>query len=142
MFVSRLEPGQYNVEQWLVTRDQGVVRRQERVARMGTQQQEDASSGQDATMEDVSGDIESGVVEPAVEQPALTTPAEIPPPDQESVFPASLLSVPLLSSTTPAAAQDLSALPPAWIPIISRDQSDPVPRSHPYSDAYLSGQPR
>ena len=141
MFVSRLEPGQYNVEQWLVTRDQGVVRRQERVARMGTQQEEAINSGgQDATMEDVSGDTESGVVEPAVEQPALTTAAEIPPPDQESVFPASLLSVPVLSSTTPA-AQDLSALPPAWIPIISRDQSVPVPRSHPYSDAYLSGQP-
>merc|ERR1719281_1151825 len=66
--------------------------------------------------------------------------AEIPPPDQEVVFPQSLLSVPVLSSPAPASG-DMSSLPSSWIPIIARDQGTPVPRSQPYSDAYLSGQP-
>merc|ERR1712227_819775 len=52
----------------------------------------------------------------------------------------SLLSVPVLSSTTSTPAE-LSSLPPSWLPIISRDTTVPVPRSNPYSDAYLSGQP-
>merc|ERR1712173_463808 len=37
--------------------------------------------------------------------------------------------------------QNMPSLPPAWVPIISRDHALPTTSQAPNSDAYLSGQP-
>ena len=136
-FVSALDPGQHQVEQWIVSTDSGVVRRQERRERMRsspevtTDNTDNTDTGGaaadtgDQEMEDVSERAD------AEETPVMT---EIPPPDQDQVFPASLLSVPVLS--TPASPGQGSPLPPAWLPIISSDQTVPPPTTHPYRSVH------
>ena len=133
-FVSALDPGQHQVEQWIVSTDSGVVRRQERRERMrsssevttdNTETSGAAADTGDQEMEDVSERTD------AEERPVMT---EIPPPDQDQVFPASLLSVPVLS--TPASPGQGSPLPPAWLPIISTDQTVSPPTTHPYRSVH------
>ena len=55
-------------------------------------------------------------------------------------FPSALLNVPLeVGETEPEGWQ--GAVPAEWVPIISRDSRQVAPRSTPFSDAYMSGQP-
>lgn len=55
-------------------------------------------------------------------------------------FPTSLLNVPLEVGESDAEGWQ-GAVPPEWVPIISRDSRQVAPRPLPYSDAYISGQP-
>ena len=55
-------------------------------------------------------------------------------------FPAALLNVPLEEGDTDAEGWQ-GAVPPEWVPIISRDSRQAAPRPVPFSDAYISGQP-
>lgn len=66
----------------------------------------------------------------------------IPPEAGPGVFPASLLTVPVIGDQGGLEPEGWhGAVPPAWVPIITRDVRQTVPRSTPYSDAYGSGQP-
>ena len=124
---------QDRIQSWLVTTEQGQQRRQQRQQRLSsaTQTNVTTSQPQPAAQDN----------EPMEVSDTPNVLAEIPPENQESVFPPSLLSVPVIAPAADGAAADLAGIPSSWIPIISRDQSAPVPRSNPYSDAYLSGQP-
>jgi len=130
-FVAGLNTDQEQVRSWIVTPGQGAERRRQRHQRMSS-----TTPAAPPVVENPEIDSEESM--DVSENASVLT--EIPPPDQEVVFPQSLLSVPVLSSSTPASG-DMSSLPSSWIPIIARDQGAPVPRSNPYSDAYLSGQP-
>ena len=65
----------------------------------------------------------------------------IPASSETPVFPANLLTVPLDAGGAPDPEGWQGAVPAQWVPIIARDSRQPVPRSTPYSDAYMSGQP-
>ena len=139
-FVSGLSSDQASrdrIQSWLVTTEQGQLRRQQRQQRLSAATQTNVSTTTTNTQPQPAAQDN----EPMEVSDTPNVLAEIPPENQESVFPPSLLSVPVLAPPTDGAAADLSGLPSSWIPIISRDQSAPVPRSNPYSDAYLSGQP-
>merc|ERR1719348_2970702 len=131
-FVAGLNIDQEQVRSWIITPGQGAERRRKRHQRMSAS----TPAVPPPVPENPNVDIEESM--DVSENTSVL--AEIPPPDQEVVFPQSLLSVPVLSSSAPASG-DMSSLPSSWIPIIARDQGTPVPRSNPYSDAYLSGQP-
>lgn len=65
----------------------------------------------------------------------------IPASSETPVFPANLLNVPLDAGEAPNPEGWQGAVPAQWVPIIARDSRQPAPRSTPFSDAYMSGQP-
>jgi len=65
----------------------------------------------------------------------------IPASSETPIFPANLLTVPLDAGGAPDPEGWQGAVPAQWVPIIARDSRQPAPRSTPYSDAYMSGQP-
>jgi len=134
-FVNGVTVEQGDIERWVVTSDMVEARRVAREARI---------VGRNITMSETERqEPESMEVSPSsvtqqeegTRQPVST----IPPPDHEQTFPSSLLAVP--SITSPTSLSNMSSLPPAWVPIISRDHAMPTTSQAPHSDAYLSGQP-
>ena len=121
VFLSSLSVSEDQIRDLVVTTEQGRVSRrniQERLAaRTETQTETTETSQTPAAAPPVSEPETMDITE--VEPPAPTVLAEIPPPGQEAVFPASLLSVPVLSSAE-AASPDLGPLPASWLPIITR----------------------
>ena len=112
VFVASLSGAEHQaaVRAWVVTTDQGRERRQARALRQtpaaSAQPQQQAAQETEEAMEVVSAEAEAG-----------QGGQEVPPAEQEAVFPAALLSA-VATPTSP-----LSSLPPAWLPIISRDQA-------------------
>ena len=117
VFVASLSGAEHQaaVRAWVVTTDQGRERRQARALRQTppaeappapAQPQQQAAQETEEAMEVVSAEAEAG-----------QGGQEVPPAEQEAVFPAALLSA-VATPTSP-----LSSLPPAWLPIISRDQA-------------------
>jgi len=131
-FVSGMEVEQREVERWVVTTDMVEARKLAREARLATRNSQ-------ADTEPVSMEVSP----PPVQEtgPVNTrTISMVPPPDQDTAFPSSLLAVPTITSPTPTMSS-MSTLPTAWLPIIARDQAVTATSQQPHSDAYLSGQP-
>ena len=138
---------QEDIQSFVVTTDLGRQRRAERQQRLSSiapapvPAEAIAESGVDPAVGTAAVQEVEEVEEMEVSGPECESPSrDIPPADQEPAFPPSLLSVPVLAGSD-SSSPDLRSLPPNWLPIISGDQTVPVVRSQPYSDAYLSGQP-
>ena len=118
VFLASLSVSEDQIRDLVVTTEQGRVSRtniQQRLAARTETQTEPTQTP--AAAPPVSEPETMDVTE--VEPPAPTVLAEIPPPGQEAAFPASLLSVPVLSSAE-APSPDLGPLPASWLPIITR----------------------
>merc|ERR1719186_241145 len=127
-----MEVEQREVERWVVTTDMVEARKLAREARLATRNSQ-------ADTEPVNMEVSP----PPVQEtgPVNTrTISMVPPPDQDTAFPSSLLAVPTITSPTPTMSS-MSTLPTAWLPIIARDQAATATSQQPHSDAYLSGQP-
>eukprot|EP00090_Calanus_glacialis_P032741 TRINITY_DN5424_c0_g1_i3.p1 TRINITY_DN5424_c0_g1~~TRINITY_DN5424_c0_g1_i3.p1 ORF type:complete len:859 (-),score=395.18 TRINITY_DN5424_c0_g1_i3:244-2511(-) len=129
-FVSGVEVEQGDIERWVVASDMVEARKLAREARLGARNMQ-VDAAEPVSME---------VSHPPVQESATLARSisTIPPPDQDQIFPPSLLGVP--SSPSPTLAS-MSSLPTTWLPIIARDQAMPPTSQPPHSDAYLAGQP-
>jgi len=87
--------------------------------------------GQDAVVEDVP-------MVPLVLPSVPVIPENPPTPS----FPSALLTLPITAQTEVEPEGWQGAVPPQWVPIIAHDSAQPTSEESPYSDAYISGQPR
>jgi len=158
-FVSGVEVDQDSLEQWVIRSGDAVdARRVARTGRIAARQERVVSQPSAPTIpEPQEMDVDDGPapVPVAVQQTEVspvtinrseTTRRRLPvvPADIEQTFPASLLTIPVTGGTVPINDRTLAVLPPAWAPIIARDNADNRgvrTVAQPYSEAYMSGQP-
>ena len=120
VFLASLSVSEDQIRDLVVTMEQGCVTRrhiQERLAARSQTQTETTEPTQTVPQPRTSEPEAMEVTEVQHQAPTVLT--EIPPPGQEAAFPASLLSVPVLSSDA-APSPDLGPLPASWLPIITR----------------------
>jgi len=132
-FVNRVDVEQGDIARWVVASDMVEARKLAREARIAARSIPVANNASEPVSMEVSPphvqESETGTTRPV---------AGIPPPEQNQVFPPSLLAVP---SMTTSSLPSITSLPAAWVPIIARDGAMPAGSQAPHSDAYLSGQP-
>ena len=122
VFLASLSVSEDQIRDLVVTMEQGRVTRrhiQERLTARSQTQTETTEPTQTPTAPQPRTSEPEAMEVTEVQPQAPTVLTEIPPPGQEAAFPASLLSVPVLSSDA-APSPDLGPLPASWLPIITR----------------------
>ena len=119
VFLAALAVPEDQIRDLVVTTERGRTIRKDIQERLsaGSRTQNEPTESQTAAAPPTSEPEAMEITE--AEPPASTVLAEIPPPGQEAAFPASLLSVPALSSPA-AESTNFSPLPASWLPIITR----------------------
>merc|ERR1719186_2230082 len=122
-----MEVEQREVERWVVTTDMVEARKLAREARLATRNSQTETEPVSMEVSPPPGQ-ETGPVN-------TRTISIVPPPDQDTAFPSSLLAVPTITSPTPTMS-GMSTLPTAWLPIIASDQAVTATSQPPHSDRH------